>query len=799
MKFYYAILCLVALSSFAVSAQPCTNSDATGSASNAFSSALNNARPLAVDNALNTLVFIHRNNAGIFGGHSGNLRYDISTNNGASWQNNLGPLNPLSVNGTNGARYPSAAIYNPSGNTDPNNAYIAYYAPTVGATWGDHVSGVRKLNGTGNTESYNQVGTSQNQISRGMCKGANGSMWAIDAINNGTQVTGYRVLKGTWNGVNDYTWAVNTTLSPAFNTAYNGVSNTADFSMAFDPSGQIGWVVLLTDITVGTSDYSFNPVFYHTEDGGLTWSGPEQIKLGNFSCISSFISPGNVPTAAFEVALTVDVYGHPHALMCVGSNPNSYSIFFTQTHRMIDLTREYGVWNAMDLGLVTSGRSTFGTSPNQLNMDMNPQASRTDDGTHVFFAWAGSDPAPTTNAPNLYGSGYDVVNKVWTSMKDFTTCNLAISGDILFPKAAENMLEVSGGWELPVVYFTPSNINDLLQATTYNYLDSLLFIPADFTLPQCETAVTFANPDSVLLCEGVPGTLDITSSHNVILWDNLATTATIPISGSGWHYVTVRTDCCLGRDSIYVWIDSLATSAFTATDNNLDVSFTDASTGDPMTWLWEFGDGNVSNLQNPNYTYALPGVYTVCLTVTDACGIDSSCQTLTITCPVATPAFSSSIGNGGTVSFTNMTTPAATSYSWDFGDGNTSALENPSNVYAASGTYTVCLTVTDDCGSDTYCETLTVDATLGIQSMESGAIRIFPNPVESFLYVKGTDLEANSWTLRLVNALGENYWNSTTAGNSVDEVVSVQDLAPGVYFLEISSETATMRYKFVRK
>lgn len=61
-----------------------------------------------------------------------------------------------------------------------------------------------------------------------------------------------------------------------------------------------------------------------------------------------------------------------------------------------------------------------------------------------------------------------------------------------------------------------------------------------------------------------------------------------------------------------------------------------------------------------------------------------------------------------TVAFTSTSTDA-TSYSWDFGDGNSSTDENASNTYAAAGTYTVKLTATNDDGSDTAEEEITVE------------------------------------------------------------------------------------------
>lgn len=55
----------------------------------------------------------------------------------------------------------------------------------------------------------------------------------------------------------------------------------------------------------------------------------------------------------------------------------------------------------------------------------------------------------------------------------------------------------------------------------------------------------------------------------------------------------------------------------------LEVSFTDTSTGTPTSWVWEFGDGNVSSEPNPTHTYEEPGAYTVSLTVSDAMAVDT--------------------------------------------------------------------------------------------------------------------------------------------------------------------------------
>ena len=79
---------------------------------------------------------------------------------------------------------------------------------------------------------------------------------------------------------------------------------------------------------------------------------------------------------------------------------------------------------------------------------------------------------------------------------------------------------------------------------------------------------------------------------------------------------------------------------------------------------------------------------------------------------VCTALYSASI-NGLNVNFTDQSTNA-TSYSWDFGDGNTSSSQSPFHSFASSGTYNVCLTITTGTCTDTYCSNITVSSTFDI-------------------------------------------------------------------------------------
>ena len=73
-------------------------------------------------------------------------------------------------------------------------------------------------------------------------------------------------------------------------------------------------------------------------------------------------------------------------------------------------------------------------------------------------------------------------------------------------------------------------------------------------------------------------------------------------------------------------------SSFMLSANALSVQLTDNSSGNPVSWLWDFGDGNTSTQPSPNITYAIPGTYTISLTVTDAGGCEAvSSQLITVT------------------------------------------------------------------------------------------------------------------------------------------------------------------------
>jgi len=232
------------------------------------------------------------------------------------------------------------------------------------------------------------------------------------------------------------------------------------------------------------------------------------------------------------------------------------------------------------------------------------------------------------------------------------------------------------------------------------------------------------------------GTLssDATSAGNVITWsiasDNLLANGgntvtrtfavSVPTSLANGTYLTntytiASPEVAPTQDS---WSSSgvtvsRATAAFTRAPTgsvcvSQTITFTDTSSGLPVSWLWSFGDGITSTQQSPTHTYSVANSYTVWLTTTNACGSGVTSDTITVDLsPSASFTATTPVCLGQAMTFTN--TGSVGTYLWSFGDGITSTVRSPTPIYGASGSYTVWLTTTNACGSAVTSNTVTVN------------------------------------------------------------------------------------------
>ena len=183
------------------------------------------------------------------------------------------------------------------------------------------------------------------------------------------------------------------------------------------------------------------------------------------------------------------------------------------------------------------------------------------------------------------------------------------------------------------------------------------------------------------------------------------------------------------------------------------VAFSDNTAPNATAWEWDFGDpdsdGNTSNNQNPSHMYTEEGSYTVSLSVTtaDGCtGQSSQSGMINVYLPPIAD-FDIDTNRASIISprfeFTDLSSADVTSWNWDFGDGNFSSDQNPTNTYLDTGLFQVTLTVFNANG----CESTATD-------------RVYLNPIQT-LYVPNSFTPNDDRFNNFFRAYGEGYDWST--------------------------------------
>jgi PKD repeat protein len=192
---------------------------------------------------------------------------------------------------------------------------------------------------------------------------------------------------------------------------------------------------------------------------------------------------------------------------------------------------------------------------------------------------------------------------------------------------------------------------------------------------------------------------------------------------SGYYYVCLTitgSNNCTSTECDTIYVGTTFPNCynyFTSTSQNLYAAFSGYAYGGtaPYSYFWDFGDGSTGTSQYAYHTYAQAGNYVVTLTTSDITGCNStSSQMIMISngtgnCQAMFYSFPDSL-NPNTIYFGNISTGSYTNVLWNFGDNTTSTQVNPSHIYASGGTYMVCLTIFNNgttCQS-TYCDTIYV-------------------------------------------------------------------------------------------
>ena len=267
---------------------------------------------------------------------------------------------------------------------------------------------------------------------------------------------------------------------------------------------------------------------------------------------------------------------------------------------------------------------------------------------------------------------------------------------------------------------------------------------------------------------------------------------------------------------------------FQAISLGLTGHFIDLSNIDPATasYSWDFGDGHSSSVRFPQHAYAAPGTYNVCLDIADSNCTDQYCTSLlvdtTINNPIFCNAFFVTIQMAPfQLVVVNMSSGINLNFHWDFGDGVTSNLAYPNHTYASTGSYILCLTVTNpvtgaSCTS-TYCDTVSVDSSgyiyrltnagftinvlspdqlTGINDVhETQFVSVYPNPVQDLLTIEVQSKGESIYRVFSINGAEIENGKFYSAKNEI----KTSAWESGFYLMEITRNDGAKNYQKIIK
>jgi PKD repeat protein len=127
-----------------------------------------------------------------------------------------------------------------------------------------------------------------------------------------------------------------------------------------------------------------------------------------------------------------------------------------------------------------------------------------------------------------------------------------------------------------------------------------------------------------------------------------------------------------------------------------------------LLWTFAGGDPQASTDDTVTVVYNIAGTWDVSLVAENTKFADGlKVEKLVVVKPLPNPGFGIAVDKGQDVTFSNTTT-YGNSYFWNFGDNATSDIQNPKHTYVKDGTYTVTLVATNDCGSKSVVQKVTV-------------------------------------------------------------------------------------------
>lgn len=481
------------------------SSTTIGYSNNVYTMLVEQQSCLTANEDIGVIQFTHRAKVGELGAvSSGDIVSSRSTDGGITWHGQLVMNNSSGHN----LRYPSGVLYNPSGNTNPNNAFTAFCGPVSdGAGWGETFFGSMKLDST-NVDN-NLIPSYGSLIRLGVQATTDGKVHAMGSAYQSAPLylldTNY-LLTGVFNATNNkFDWNV-TNFKPSFvaDTDGSDFAYVWHFNNAWSQDGTIGyyWTV---GRDASNDTRSYQPIVWKTTNSGSTWAKMPVFDFSTLSIITDMLQPmqGVTPAASrpqFSSSLdgVVDANGDLHLMALIkacSSNAND-SLGFAYyvangdfLNPIFDVYTTSTGWGARHLGdiytiAVPAAEGGYG----DIGWDLRLQAGRTADGTKVFASWTDSDTtiAPVGSAnlllnmfPDIYIAGWDVATGKQTSPTNFTL-GTSLYGDCFFHYMSDLVIDNNGTYQIPITEIDKDI--DPINPITHNYISGITFTEADFVV-----------------------------------------------------------------------------------------------------------------------------------------------------------------------------------------------------------------------------------------------------------------------------------------------------------------------------
>lgn len=309
---------------------------------------------------------------------------------------------------------------------------------------------------------------------------------------------------------------------------------------------------------------------------------------------------------------------------------------------------------------------------------------------------------------------------------------------------------------------------------------------------------TLTVSDDTAVCAGQSAQLNA-SGAATYQWSNSSTlscaTCPNPLASPDQTtaYIVTGTSAegCSSSESVLVTVAPLPDAQVTSTAELCEGQSVQLQASGGTTYSWSPSTGlSCTNCDNPVASPGTPITYTV--TVTDSNGCSESVTSNVNVHPLPSADFSHT-SSDPSFSFSDQSTDAQT-WHWDFGDGDTSTLQDPQHTYTANGNYTVTLIVWNGPCSDTITKEIAVTG-VGIYEPAGVIIGAYPNPTSGRVWVV-SDTPANG-KLFVTNDLGQAVIDPVLFEQSTE--LDLSGLAPGVYFVELRGGQGNWRTAVVKE